>query len=261
MNSLIIVIPHYNDLDGLKKTLLSVIEDIKIDVIVIDDGSEDKIDESKVNFNGNIFFKYLSHNSGIGDALNIGLEYALQHSYEYIGRLDCGDKCHKNKFTKQIKYLSKNQDVKLLGSWARVVDEKGKFIYNLKHPIKYNSIRNKMYLNSMFVHPTVVFRSEILSETGKYPVKYKRAAQDYAFFFTIINRYKAENFPETLLDYEMSKHSISNTKRKLQVYHRIRIIIDNFYFGVIPTYAIARNLILLIIPVNILTFMKSKLYK
>ena len=81
MNSLIIVIPHYNDLDGLKKTLISVIEDIKIDVIVIDDGSEDKIDESKVNFNGNIFFKYLSHNSGIGDALNIGLEYALQHSY------------------------------------------------------------------------------------------------------------------------------------------------------------------------------------
>ena len=118
-----------------------------------------------------------------------------------------------------------------------------------------------MYLNCMFVHPTVLFRSEILSETGKYPVKYKRAAQDYAFFFTIINRYKAENFPEILLDYEMSKHSISNTKRNLQVYHRIRIIIDNFYFGVIPTYAIERNLILLIIPVNILTFIKSKTYK
>ena len=59
MNSLIIVIPHYNDLDGLKKTLLSVIEDIKIDVIVVDDGSEDKIDESKLKFNGNLFFKYL----------------------------------------------------------------------------------------------------------------------------------------------------------------------------------------------------------
>ena len=59
MNSLIIVIPHYNDLDGLKKTLLSVIEDIKIDVIVVDDGSEDKIDESKLNFNRKYFLQIL----------------------------------------------------------------------------------------------------------------------------------------------------------------------------------------------------------
>jgi len=59
----------------------------------------------------------------------------------------------------------------------------------------------------------------------------------------------------------MSNRSISNTKRKLQVYHRIRIIIDNFYLGIIPIYAVIRNLILLIIPINILTFIKSKLYR
>ncbi|MDA9356898.1 glycosyltransferase [Flavobacteriaceae bacterium] len=261
MSKLIIIIPYYNDLAGLQKTLLTVIEEIKIDVIVVDDGSEEKIKEQKIKYNGKIFFKYLQTNSGVGTALNVGLDYALENKYEFIGRLDCGDLCYKNKFSKQLKYLYKNQDVKLLGTWARVVDENQKFVYNLKHPTKYNSIKKNMYLNSMFVHPTVVFRTDILSETGKYPFKYSRAAQDYAFFFTIINLYKAENYPEILLDYVMSSTSVSKTKRKLQVYHRIRIIIDNFYFGPIPVYAVIRNLILLIIPVNILTFIKSKLYK
>ena len=260
MNNTIIIIPHFNDLEGLQKTLLSVVEETKLDVIVVDDGSKEKPNKSKIKFHGEIFFKHLTVNSGIETALNIGLDYALDNKYEFIGRLDCGDLCHKNKFTKQLTYLSKNKDIKLLGSWARIIDEHGNFKYNLKHPTSYKTIKKKMYLNSMFIHPTVIFRSEILSVIGKYPVN-RKAAEDYAFFFNIIKCYKAENYPEILLDYAMSSRSISNTNRKLQVYHRIRIIIDNFYLGIVPIYAIIRNLILLIIPVNILTFIKSKLYR
>ncbi len=59
----------------------------------------------------------------------------------------------------------------------------------------------------------------------------------------------------------MSKDSISYKNRKLQVYHRISILIDNFYFGLTPVNSILRNLILLIMPVKILTFIKSKIYK
>ena len=131
MRNLLIVIPHYNDLEGLQQTLRSVIEETQVDVIVIDDGSKEKPKKSKIKFQGNIFFKFLSTNSGIGIALNRGLEFALEKKYEYIGRLDCGDLCYKNKFTKQLNYLSKNKDIKLLGSWARVIDENGNFKYNL----------------------------------------------------------------------------------------------------------------------------------
>ena len=261
MRNILIIIPHYNDLEGLQQTLCSVIEETQVDVVVIDDGSKEKPNKSKIKFQGNVFLKFLPINSGIGIALNKGLEFAVKNKYEYIGRLDCGDLCHKNKFTKQLGYLSKNKDIKLLGSWVRGIDEKGNFKYNLKHPTSYSIIKKKMYLNSMFVHPTVIFRAEILSKIGNYPFKYRRAAQDYAFFFNILKHYKAENYPEILLDYVMSNRSISNTKRKLQVYHRIRIIIDNFYLGIIPIYAVIRNLILLIIPINILTFIKSKLYR
>lgn len=261
MSNIIVLIPHYNNLIGLKKTIASINEDISVDILVIDDGSTNKLDKSDIKYNGKVFFKFLKTNSGIGEALNLGLDFAVEKKYEYIGRLDCGDLCYINKFTKQLDYLYKNRDIKLLGTWARIVDDKGVFKYNLKHPTDYDTIQRKMYKNSMFVHPTVVIKTEIISSTLKYPFKYRRAAQDYAFFFNITRQFKSENYPEILLDYVMSKDSISYKNRKLQVYHRISILIDNFYFGVTPISSILRNLILLIIPVKILTFIKSKIYK
>ena len=79
-----------------------------------------------------------------------------------------------------------------------------------------------MYLNSMFVHPSVVFRSEIISTTGKYPLN-RKAAEDYAFFFKVVNYYKSENYPEILLDYIISTKSISVKNRKKQVYNRSQL--------------------------------------
>ena len=261
MSNIIILIPHFNNLSGLQKTIGSIIEKSMPDILVIDDGSKEKLVTSSIKYSGKVFFKFLKTNSGIGTALNIGLDFAIAKKYEYTGRLDCGDLCHVNKFTKQLNYLSKNKEIKLLGSWARIVDDNGVFMYNLKHPVDYETIQRKMYQNSMFIHPTVVIRTEIIPKTGKYPFKYRRAAQDYAFFFNIIRQFKSENYPEILLDYMMTKNSISHKNRKLQVYHRIRILIDNFYFGLTPIYSIIRNLILLTVPVKILTFIKLKTYK
>ena len=42
MSNIIVLIPHYNNLIGLKKTIASINEDISIDILVIDDGSTNK---------------------------------------------------------------------------------------------------------------------------------------------------------------------------------------------------------------------------
>ena len=60
---------------------------------------------------------------------------------------------------------------------------------------------------------------------------------------------------------DQSKSSISTLNRRAQVYNRIRIIIDNFYFGVIPIYAIVRSLILMITPLKVISLLKTKFYK
>lgn len=258
--NLIIVIAHYNNPEGLLDSLKSIRETIPVDVIVVDDGSVTKFDESTIENNfacGKVYFEYLEQNSGVGVAANKGLDFAQKQGYTLVGRLDCGDLCYEDKYKKQLDYLSKNPDVKVLGTWARFIDVKGNFLHNLMHPTSFNDIKKKMYLNSMFCNPTVVFYTDILEKTGNYPYKYRHAAQDYAFFFNAIQHYKAENFPEILLDYIVDPKSISTTKRQLQVKNRIKIIVEHFYFGIYPIYGLLRGLFLYMFPRSVTTYIKK----
>lgn len=243
---------------------MSIDEENHVDILVVDDGSVLKFNEDDLISNykkGKIFFEYLNENQGIGMALNKGLEIIQKKRYEFVGRLDCGDYCLKNRFEKQLNYLNENPELKLLGSWANIVNENRDKMYELRHPTDYNEIRKKMYLNNMFVHPSVVFRANILKEVGFYPEKYRMASQDYAFFFKISKKFKVENYPELLVDYVISPKSISSTKRKLQVKNRIKIIIDNFYWGYYPIYGLLRNISLFFISRNVSVKLKEILKK
>lgn len=261
MRKVAVLIPHYNNCQGLKKSIESIQETfMTVDLIVIDDGSKDDlIDEKSISEGykfGKVYFFRLKENRGIEHALNYGLKIIQKKKYTYIGRLDCGDTCRIDRFEKQIDYLEHNPEVKLLGTWVNVINTQSDLLYVLKHPITYNLIKKRMYLNSMFVHPSVVFRTEILDTIGYYPTNYK-AAEDYAFFFKIVKQFKAENLPEPLIDYVIDDNSISSTKRKLQVKSRIKVICDNFYFGFYPIYGLFRNILLMFLSRKTTTFIKN----
>jgi len=255
---------HYNNPDGLEASLRSIQETIPVDVLVVDDGSTMQYDEDKLEklyTGGKLIFNALPSNQGVGAAANRALELAIKMDYPYLGRLDCGDINYPDKYRKQLEYLEANPEVKLLGTWARVIDEDGAFLHMLKHPQSYKEIKKKMHLNSTFLNPSVVFASEIISTVGNYPERFKRAAQDFAFFFNVIKRYKAENLPEVLMDYVVESHSISTTKRRLQVKNRIHILWENFYFGLYPIYGLIRSCILYFIPRSLGTLVKKSLRK
>lgn len=263
MQDLIILIPHYNNLLDLKESIKSIVETIPVDILIVDDGSSEKPDQQEIETfykNGNVFIKLLETNVGIENALNAGLSFIESKDYKYIGRLDCGDLNLPNKYRKQLEYLEQNPETFLLGTWADMVDMEGNLLYTLEHPTADTEIKNRMYLNSMFVHPTVIFRKEILNLVGKYPTKYK-AAEDYAYFFEISKKLKVENLPEALLLYKMDPNSISSTKRKSQVKNRIKIILHHFYFGFYPLYGLVRNVLLLFMSRNLTTFMKKRVKK
>lgn len=260
MSRAIVLIPHYNNYEELVKSVLSIDEAIKIDVLVVDDGSSISPNQKDLSHvygqRGEIFLEVLKNNQGIEQALNHGLKIIEKKKYEYIGRLDCGDLNYKNKYTKQVNYLDANLDVYMLGTWAKMVDEQGNFLYNMKHPVSYKNIKKRMFLNNMFVHPTVVFRMEVLKKIGYYPTNYK-SAEDFAYFFNIVEQLKVENYPEILLDYVIDSNSISSQKRKRQVKNRIRITLKHFHFGYYPIYGLMRNLILLFISRDVSTKLKK----
>jgi len=260
MNNIIVLIPHYNNIEGLLKSVSSIGKDENVDVLIIDDGSFVKIEEDVVQnsfkANGLLFIKYLDVNMGIEHALNKGLEIILEKGYAYTARLDCGDTCVFNRFKIQETFLKTNKEVVLVGSDVNFIDKQGKVLYNLKTPKNDTEIKKKMYINAMHIHPTIMFRNKILKSIGLYPVDFK-AAEDFAFFFKIIQKYKVANINSNLVDCELNPNGISSIQRKTQAKNRIRIILKYFYFGFYPIYGLIRSVILYILPLKVLIFMKK----
>ena len=252
MNSVILLIPHFNNPEGLCKSLQSIGLNECVDILIVDDGSKkQQIDEATLKLvfkaKGTIYFEYLQENQGIENALNHGLQFILTKQYQYIARIDCGDLCLGERFRIQQQFLTENREIKIVGTNVIAVGIDDKFLYKLTMPEKDEEIRNKMYFNSMLIHPTVMFSKEILTTVGLYPTQYKWA-EDYAFFFSIIEQHKAYNIQEYLSQIEINNDGISITKRKQQVKSRINIVKAHFYFGFYPIYGLLRNYVLLYMP-------------
>ncbi|UYW00963.1 glycosyltransferase [Flavobacterium agricola] len=265
MNKTVVLIPHYNNNFGLKKAIEAIGKNEKVDVLVVDDGSfKNKINEVElkkaINFSGSISFLYLEQNSGIEIALNEGLKSIYdQNKYKYIARLDCDDICIDTRFKIQEEYLDKNKDTYLVGSNATAINEVGECLFNTKFPEKYKDIKNKMHVNSMHLHPCVMFRIEILETIGYYPINYQ-AAEDYAYFFDIVKKYKTYNIKESLVYFQVDNTGISAKKRTIQIKSRIRIMLKHFYWGFWPIYGLVRSCGLLIIPNKLIKNVKKIIY-
>lgn len=259
MRKLIVLIPYYNSPADLIASIKSIKESFSVDVLLVDDGSDIKCDLSFLQesyTNGTIFLITLEQNQGIERALNVGLRWIISKDYEFIGRLDVGDFCMPNRFSKQLNFLKKNKEVFLVGSWVNMLNENLEIQFVLKHPTSHHEIANKMYFNSCFVHPSVVFRVDLLPVVGLYPEN-RKAAEDYAFFFKIMKRFKVANIDEVLLNYVISSSSISSIKRKEQIKSRLKVIIDHFYLGFYPILGLLRNALLLLTSRNLIVRLKK----
>ena len=261
MSDLVVLIPHFNNPSGLLKSLNSIRESEKIDVLIVDDGSKVKtLDERFLaeNVKANIQLKYiyLPANKGIEHALNSGLSYIKECGYDFIARLDCGDICEQERFSIQKNYLIDHPEIGMVGSWVRFFDENGKDAYGVSLPTSDFAIRRKMYLNAMFIHPSIMLNSCVLEKVPQYPTTYE-AAEDYAFFFEVIRYFKVANIDKYLVHCEINPSGISLKKRKIQVKSRIRLIVKNFRFGFYPVYGLIRNLLIYTMPYSLILFLKK----
>ncbi|CAM3319437.1 Glycosyltransferase 2-like domain-containing protein [Flavobacterium longum] len=262
---IIVLMSHYNDNERIKQSLASFDENIPIDILIVDDGSTVRPQEAELQpyFKpGKLRIVNMEKNGGCGAARNLGLLRIteMQPAYEFIGTMDSDDLNKPGRFRKQLEYLEKNTDIALIGSWIDCIDSKGNFLYTHKYPVKDKEIKKHMYVNSMFAHPTMLFRSEILKTVGFFPEKY-RWSEDYAFVFNVSKKFKVENLPEALIYYTINEKGYSSKNRRAQVWDRLRIIKDNFEFGFWPVYGLLRNFPLLFMSREFLVRIKKLLRK
>ena len=224
----VLLIPCYNNSEGLIASLKSVVyTEGKYEILIVDDGSSSPISEEnlKMDFPAMIIRVIrLEFNQGIVNALNTGLIALNKRSdVKYIARLDAGDLCDERRFYKQVDFLDKYPEIALLATWARFqqADEKSGFDYITQ--TKHENILREMHYKCSFIHPSVMFRREILQTVGYYPTNYPHA-EDYAFFWEILKRYKGAVLPEKLIKIAYSDSNVSGKNYKIQLEARKKIV-------------------------------------
>jgi glycosyltransferase involved in cell wall biosynthesis len=235
----ILLIPYYNDFEGLLNSLKSVhYAWAKFEVLVIDDGSKEPLNEDFLQPmfpQMNIRILRLHKNAGIAKALNAGLSQLIGRTdFKYIARLDCGDKCSSERFSKQVAYMETHTKIVLLGSWCTFTEKQSGRSYLYKTKTEHKDIIREMHFKCSFIHPTVMFHREVLHAIGYYPEKYPHA-EDYAYFWKILHAFKGAVLPESLVKIEVKGGNISSVNYRQQLQSRSRIIND---FGTqnIPKY-------------------------
>ncbi|MBK5348374.1 MULTISPECIES: glycosyltransferase [unclassified Bacillus (in: firmicutes)] len=254
-----VLIPVYNDQEGLNRTLKSLENEVeeRVDVVVVDDGSSIPMTtHSRISVH-NIKLIRAEKNVGIEAALNMGVKYIQDEGYEFIARIDAGDEILQNRFFKQTNYFEENPDVVLLGSHVKHVNREGKEVFTEYVPTTAKEIEKMMHMNSCFPHPSVMFKTCILKDIGLYSTEYP-AAEDYEFFFRISKKFSVSNIDEVLIKKEINPNSISLSKRKVQLKSRLRIQLNYFNPLLIKSYiGVLKSLLLLIVPNKLVMKIKA----
>ena len=116
-----VIIPTYNAGQHLAETLTSVLNQTynKLEIIIIDDGSEDNTPEIVNDFKEEVIF-YQQANGGACKARNKGFELS---SGNFIQFLDADDLLSLNKIEDQIMELEQNPNFIANGRWGRFFTE------------------------------------------------------------------------------------------------------------------------------------------
>ena len=85
-----------------------------------------------------IVFIKNEENIGLTKSLNKGISISKG---KFIARMDADDISHPKRFEEQISFLNKNNEYGLCGTKAYLIDENGKILENLVHPLN-NSLND-----------------------------------------------------------------------------------------------------------------------
>jgi len=195
---------------------------VPCDLYVVDDCSRVPV-ETTIGTHANVTIIRLPRNRGLASALNIGLAHILPLNYKYIARMDADDVSYPHRFASQIAFLDKHPQYAMVGSGARFIDDKtGAPVMFYMPPLAPATIRQALFFNNCFVHPTWLFRADAFASAGPYSLDYP-AAEDYEFLRRITPLLAIANVPEVLVDYRISTGGISVSKRQRQLLDRLRI--------------------------------------
>lgn len=181
-------------------------------IIVIDGFVNDKIDAVVYKYYNHHIFKFirLSENSGLANALNVGISIA---KYDLIARMDADDICFPERFERQINHMFKeNLDI-VGGQIIEFGENLEDIISERKVPLCHDDMIRFLMLRSPFSHPTILFKKDVFYSLGGYSVKV--FPEDYDFFVRAhINGFRFGNIDENVLWFRLGNNYSEAIKRR-----------------------------------------------
>lgn len=228
MKELSIIMPVYNETaEWVRKSIESVLSQTFFDfefIIILDNpkqqGLEDILSEYEKK-DSRIRFYINPENIGLVRTLNRALSLS---NGRFIARMDADDICLPNRFDIQMKFLSDNPQIKLVGTNWMCIDEDDKVLFRHgKLPTEYKFIKKNIKFNNMFLHPSWMFSRDILKEINGYrEITY---SEDYDFITRLLtSNIKVSNINEYLMLYRVRNTSISISKAYEQYINTQRTI-------------------------------------
>lgn len=223
-----VIIPAYNAEAFIERTLQSVLSQTykNIEVLVVDDGSQDSTPEIVKSFAQQDIRVTLfqQKNAGVAAARNLAIEKSMG---EYIAPLDADDIWYPKKLEKQVQcMLEADRSVGLVYSWSAFIDEEDVIIgeYNSNYYWIFPHVEGEvypamLYTNFLINASSPLIRRACFEKIGGYNCKFKehnaQGCEDWDIYLRIAEHYQFRVVPEFLIGYRQISQSMSRNCRSM----------------------------------------------
>lgn len=221
-----VVMPVYNAEKYLVEAIDSILEQTykNFEFLIINDGSTDSssiIIDTYAKQDSRIIH-VRNQNQGISLSLNHGITLAKG---KYIARMDADDISLADRFEEQIKFMEKNQNIGVCGTWVDLIGEIRAGEYK-RHPVSDEELKVRLLFSVCFVHPSVIIRRELLIRTNNFYDPNYTSAQDYELWSRLKDCTQFANIPKTLMKYRVLSNSVSALANNSKTDKRYNLISD-----------------------------------
>lgn len=257
-----VIMSVYNGMPFLKEATESILKQTykNFEYIIVDDASTDdtwrylkSLRDKRIKLVKN------KKNLGLAASLNIAIQ---QTKGEFIARMDADDISLKNRLATQLKFLENNSDVSICGSWADLIDEKGKNVGEKRYPTNDQTIKKALMWYQPIIHPTWFCKLDVFNNLNGYDPKFD-LAEDYQFLIRASREYKIANIPKKLLLLRLhhSRRSQAEIHEMDKIDLKVKIFaLNNGYFDKFYTIIILKKFLMtFLFPASIKLWLAKKL--
>jgi glycosyltransferase involved in cell wall biosynthesis len=221
-----VIIPAYNAENFIERTLESVrLQTYKnIEILVIDDGSQDRTDEivKSVAQQESRLILLQQANTGVAAARNLAIQKAKG---EFIAPIDADDIWYPQNLEKQIQcFMQSDVSVGLVYAWSVDIDEQDSLTGGFHVSDEEGEVYAKLlYQNFIGNASSTVIRRTCLEKVGGYNWELKsqgaQGSEDFDLYLRIAECYQVRVVPEFLIGYRQIASSMSQNYASMAKSH------------------------------------------